>query len=119
MPTKVVMPQMGESVAEGTITKWLKKVGDRIEQDEPLFEITTDKVDADIPSPAAGILAKILARRTRPSPSTAWWPKSWQRARLPVRKGQRRQRGPGLPPHPGRSSARRARHSRWRRPCDC
>ena len=62
MPTKVVMPQMGESVAEGTITKWLKKVGDRVEQDEPLFEITTDKVDADIPSPAAGILAKILVR---------------------------------------------------------
>ena len=65
MPTKVVMPQMGESVAEGTITKWLKKVGDRVEQDEPLFEITTDKVDADIPSPAAGILAKILVRKTR------------------------------------------------------
>ena len=62
MPTNVVMPLMGESVAEGTITKWLKKVGDRVEQDEPLFEITTDKVDADIPSPAAGILAKILAR---------------------------------------------------------
>jgi len=53
---------MGESVAEGTITKWLKKVGDRVDQDEPLFEITTDKVDAEIPSPAAGILATILAR---------------------------------------------------------
>jgi len=62
MPTKVVMPQMGESIAEGTITQWLKKVGDRVEQDEPLFEITTDKVDADIPSPAAGILVKILVR---------------------------------------------------------
>jgi 2-oxoglutarate dehydrogenase E2 component (dihydrolipoamide succinyltransferase) len=60
MPTNVVMPQMGESVAEGTITKWLKKVGDRVQQDETLFEITTDKVDADIPSPAAGILATIL-----------------------------------------------------------
>jgi len=60
MPTNVVMPQMGESVAEGTITKWLKRVGDRVQQDEPLFEITTDKVDADIPSPAAGILATIL-----------------------------------------------------------
>ena len=50
----VIMPQMGESIAEGTVTKWLKNVGDRIERDEPLFEISTDKVDAEIPSPAAG-----------------------------------------------------------------
>lgn len=61
MPTNVVMPQMGESVAEGTIIKWLKKPGDHVERDEPLFEITTDKVDAEIPSPVAGILARILA----------------------------------------------------------
>lgn len=61
MPTNVVMPQMGESVAEGTILKWLKKPGDHVERDEPLFEITTDKVDAEIPSPSAGILTKILA----------------------------------------------------------
>jgi len=61
MPTNVMMPQMGESVAEGTITKWLKKPGDHIERDEPLFEITTDKVDAEIPSPVSGILSKILA----------------------------------------------------------
>jgi len=54
-----VMPQMGESIAEGTITKWLKKVGDRVERDEPLFEISTDKVDAEIPSPAAGTLTEI------------------------------------------------------------
>ncbi|MBA3256309.1 MAG: 2-oxoglutarate dehydrogenase, E2 component, dihydrolipoamide succinyltransferase, partial [Pyrinomonadaceae bacterium] len=54
MSTEVVMPQMGESIAEGTITKWLKKVGERVERDEPLFEISTDKVDAEIPSPAAG-----------------------------------------------------------------
>jgi 2-oxoglutarate dehydrogenase E2 component (dihydrolipoamide succinyltransferase) len=53
------MPQMGESIAEGTITKWLKKVGDRVERDEPLFEISTDKVDAEIPSPAAGILTDV------------------------------------------------------------
>src|SRR3954451_3375423 len=59
MPTDVVMPQMGESIAEGTITKWLKKVGDRVERDEPLFEISTDKVDAEIPSPAAGVLTEI------------------------------------------------------------
>ena len=62
MPTKVIMPQMGESVAEGTVTKWLKKVGARVERDEPLFEISTDKVDAEIPSPAAGVLAKILVK---------------------------------------------------------
>lgn len=59
MSTEVVMPQMGESIAEGTITKWLKKVGDRVERDEPLFEISTDKVDAEIPSPAAGVLTEI------------------------------------------------------------
>jgi len=60
MPTNVIMPQMGESIAEGTVTKWLKKLGERVERDEPLFEISTDKVDAEIPSPAAGILSKIL-----------------------------------------------------------
>ncbi|HEV7377519.1 MAG TPA: dihydrolipoamide acetyltransferase family protein [Pyrinomonadaceae bacterium] len=59
MSTEVVMPQMGESIAEGTITRWLKKVGEHVERDEPLFEISTDKVDAEIPSPAAGILTEI------------------------------------------------------------
>ncbi|HYO62896.1 MAG TPA: biotin/lipoyl-containing protein, partial [Pyrinomonadaceae bacterium] len=59
MSTDVVMPQMGESIAEGTITKWLKKVGESVERDEPLFEISTDKVDAEIPSPAAGTLSEI------------------------------------------------------------
>jgi pyruvate dehydrogenase E2 component (dihydrolipoamide acetyltransferase) len=59
MSTEVVMPQMGESIAEGTITRWLKKVGERVERDEPLFEISTDKVDAEIPSPAAGTLSEI------------------------------------------------------------
>ena len=54
MATDVVMPQMGESIFEGTITKWLKKPGDKVERDEPLFEISTDKVDAEIPSPSAG-----------------------------------------------------------------
>src|SRR5262245_22034499 len=62
MSTEVVMPQMGESIAEGTITKWLKKVGERVERDEPLFEISTDKVDAEIPSPAAGTLTEIRFR---------------------------------------------------------
>src|SRR4051794_41802056 len=60
MATDVVMPQMGESIAEGTITRWLKKVGERVERDEPLFEISTDKVDAEIPSPAAGTLTQVL-----------------------------------------------------------
>jgi pyruvate dehydrogenase E2 component (dihydrolipoamide acetyltransferase) len=59
MSTDVVMPQMGESITEGTITKWLKQVGDKIERDEPLLEISTDKVDAEIPSPAAGVLLEI------------------------------------------------------------
>jgi 2-oxoglutarate dehydrogenase E2 component (dihydrolipoamide succinyltransferase) len=60
MPTNVIMPQMGESIAEGTLTKWLKKPGDAVKRDEPLFEISTDKVDAEIPSPGAGILLEIL-----------------------------------------------------------
>ena len=58
--TDVVMPQMGESIVEGTLTKWLKKPGERIERDEPLFEISTDKVDTEIPSPAAGTLSEVL-----------------------------------------------------------
>src|SRR4051812_47315572 len=61
MPTQVVMPQMGESIAEGTIVRWIKKVGESVDRDEPLFEISTDKVDAEIPSPAAGVLAEIRA----------------------------------------------------------
>ncbi|HEY6274452.1 MAG TPA: 2-oxoglutarate dehydrogenase, E2 component, dihydrolipoamide succinyltransferase [Terriglobales bacterium] len=59
MPTDVIMPQMGESIFEGTITKWLKKPGDKVQRDEPLFEISTDKVDAEIPAPAAGVLREI------------------------------------------------------------
>ena len=59
MPTDVVMPQMGESIFEGTITKWLKKPGDKVQRDEPLFEISTDKVDAEIPAPASGVLNEI------------------------------------------------------------
>ncbi len=61
MPTDVVMPQMGESIFEGTITKWLKKTGDVVQKDEPLFEISTDKVDAEIPSPVTGVLVAIKA----------------------------------------------------------
>jgi pyruvate dehydrogenase E2 component (dihydrolipoamide acetyltransferase) len=62
MPTDVVMPQMGESIAEGTIVRWIKKVGDTVERDEPLFEISTDKVDAEIPSPIAGVVTEIRAK---------------------------------------------------------
>ena len=59
MPTDIVMPQMGESIFEGTITKWLKKPGETVQRDEPLFEISTDKVDAEIPAPATGVLSEI------------------------------------------------------------
>jgi 2-oxoglutarate dehydrogenase E2 component (dihydrolipoamide succinyltransferase) len=62
MSTAVVMPQMGESIAEGTIVRWIKKVGETVDRDEPLFEISTDKVDAEIPSPAAGVLTEIRAQ---------------------------------------------------------
>ena len=62
MPTNVVMPQMGESIAEGTVVRWIKKVGEQVDRDEPLFEISTDKVDAEIPSPAAGVLLDIQVK---------------------------------------------------------
>jgi 2-oxoglutarate dehydrogenase E2 component (dihydrolipoamide succinyltransferase) len=62
MSTPVLMPQMGESIAEGTVVRWIKKVGDQVDRDEPLFEISTDKVDAEIPSPAAGVLAEIRVK---------------------------------------------------------
>src|SRR5216684_7739863 len=62
MPIDVVMPQMGESIAEGTVVKWLKKPGEKVERDEPLLEISTDKVDAEIPSPVSGTLTEILAQ---------------------------------------------------------
>src|SRR5687767_614048 len=56
------MPQMGESIAEGTLSKWLKKVGDEVKRDEPIFEISTDKVDAEIPSPSAGVITEIIVK---------------------------------------------------------
>src|SRR5277367_746996 len=55
-----MMPQLGETVTEGTITRWMKSVGDAVERDEPLFEVSTDKVDSEVPSPAAGVLSEIL-----------------------------------------------------------
>uniref|UniRef100_UPI0026F43269 biotin/lipoyl-containing protein n=1 Tax=Kineosporia sp. R_H_3 TaxID=1961848 RepID=UPI0026F43269 len=60
MSDSVQMPALGESVTEGTVTRWLKSVGDRVEQDEPLLEVSTDKVDTEIPSPVAGVLEQIL-----------------------------------------------------------
>src|SRR3712207_7044978 len=60
MPTSVTMPALGESVTEGTVTRWLKQEGDQVEVDEPLLEVSTDKVDTEIPSPAAGVLSKII-----------------------------------------------------------
>src|SRR3989442_15325647 len=62
MATNVVMPKMGESISEGTILRWLKKEGDKVEKDEPIVEISTDKVDTEVPSPFAGTLSKILAQ---------------------------------------------------------
>src|SRR5580765_8929764 len=62
MSTPVLMPQMGESIAEGTIVRWIKKVGEKVGRDEPRFEICTDKVDAEIPSPAEGVLAEIKVK---------------------------------------------------------
>jgi 2-oxoglutarate dehydrogenase E2 component (dihydrolipoamide succinyltransferase) len=71
MATNVVMPQMGESIAEGTIVRWIKKVGDRVDRDEPLFEISTDKVDAEIPSPDAGVLTEIKVKEGETVPVNA------------------------------------------------
>src|SRR4051794_41982473 len=71
MPTNVVMPQMGESIAEGTIVRWIKKIGDAVDRDEPLFEISTDKVDAEIPSPGAGVLTEIKVKEGETVPVNA------------------------------------------------
>src|SRR6185437_8825737 len=110
--TDVVMPQMGESIVEGTLTRWLKKTGEKVERDEPLFEISTDKVDTEIPSPAAGTLSEILVQEgatvgintivgriddgagapaaappkqeSAPAPTQAPPPPAWEPARTPV-----------------------------------
>src|ERR1051325_5184165 len=62
MPVSVTMPRLGESVTEGTVTRWLKQEGDRVEADEPLLEVSTDKVDTEIPAPASGVLSRIVVR---------------------------------------------------------
>src|SRR5262245_38624300 len=68
MRVDVIMPQMGESIAEGTLTKWLKKPGEKVARDEPIFEISTDKVDAEIPSPSAGVLAEVKVQEGQTVP---------------------------------------------------
>ena len=73
MAADVVMPQMGESIAEGTIVRWIKKVGDSVDRDEPLFEISTDKVDAEIPRRSLAWSRRFGPRKARPCPSTASW----------------------------------------------
>ena len=129
--TDVVMPQMGESIAEGTIVRWIKKVGDTVDRDEPLFEISTDKVDAEIPSPAAGVVSEIrvkegetvavnsvvavigaAARPTPRQPRRRGAEPPVQAARRPSRR--RRRRRPTARPR-GRRSAAAAALSRSRR----
>src|SRR5438093_650756 len=84
MATNVVMPQMGESIAEGTIVRWIKKVGETVERDEPLFEISTDKVDAEIPSPVAGVVAEIRAQEGETVPVNSVVAVIGQASRQPV-----------------------------------
>ena len=106
MPTEVIMPQMGESIFEGTITKWLKNIGDTVASDEPLFEISTDKVDAEIPSPVAGVLAEIRVPEgatVEVNTVVAVIGEAGQLPPLPVRKA-RRSRQPPPPPRPKESA---------------
>ena len=100
----VVMPQMGESIVEGTLTKWLKKAGEHVERDEPLFEISTDKVDTEIPSPTAGTLARSWSRKARPSRSTPW-SAAFRMERAAPAAPRQRLPAPLQPPAPGRSAA--------------
>ena len=121
MPTNVVMPQMGESIAEGTIVRWIKKVGDDVDRDEPLFEISTDKVDAEIPSPAAGRLAEIRVKEGETVPVNSVVAVIGAAgevvAEAPARPPQRRPRRPARQPAPaaGAGGASRRRRRRGRR----
>ena len=87
MPTPVVMPQMGESIAEGTIVRWIKHVGDTIERDEPLFEISTDKVDAEIPAPTAGVLTEIKVKEGETVPVNSVVATIGQPGEIPAARG--------------------------------
>src|SRR5215212_2371493 len=104
----VIMPQMGESIAEGTLSKWLKKVGDEVKRDEPIFEISTDKVDAEIPAPTAGVLAEVLVTEGQTVPVQTLV------ARIETEKGAAvapaaaapagHSAAPGVPAHPAASA---------------
>ena len=101
MAKQVVMPQMGESVAEGTIVRWLKKVGDAVERDEPLFEISTDKVDAEIPSPSAGVLSEVKVKEGETVPINTVVAVIDETASKPVgRRGRSPQKRLRRSPHP-------------------
>ncbi len=131
MAVDIVMPQMGESIFEGTITKWLKKPGDKVERDEPLFEISTDKVDAEIPSPSAGVLKEIKVGEGKTVPiqtvvgvidaasdGAAPPATALPRLRLPLRHPHRKLRNPqGLPlRHLPRSLRLRRRRRKRQKP---
>ena len=117
------MPQMGESITEGTITKWLKKVGDTVQRDEPIFEISTDKVDAEIPSPVAGMLTEIKvpegATVTHQHRRRRHWRRCWKAAAAPAAAApaactcRSRHPQPHLPPlqHPQPQQASASRSS--------
>src|SRR3954467_9971500 len=96
------MPQMGESIAEGTLSKWLKKIGDEVRRDEPIFEISTDKVDAEIPAPNAGVLAEILVQEGQTVPVGTVV------ARLETEKGAAIAAPAAQPPAPAAASAKPA-----------
>ena len=111
--TDVVMPQMGESIVEGTLTKWLKKPGDRVERDEPLFEISTDKVDTEIPSPAAGTLGEVLVQEgTTVGINTVVARIGDEAVERPQRRKPRPCRSSAAPPKPQARRAAPARHRR-------
>src|SRR5690348_18487565 len=93
------MPQMGESIAEGTLSKWLKKVGDEVKRDEPIFEISTDKVDAEIPASSSGVLAEILVTEGQTVPVQTVV------ARLETEKGAAIGSGGGAAPTAGQPAA--------------
>ena len=106
--TDVVMPQMGESIVEGTLTKWLKKPGDQVERDEPLFEISTDKVDTEIPSPAAGTLSEILVEEGKTvgiNTVVARIDESRQAAAAPAKPAAAPEAEPGAAPRPPQAEA--------------
>src|SRR5213080_804229 len=106
----VLMPQMGESIAEGTLSKWLKKLGDEVKRDEPLFEISTDKVDAEIPAPTAGVLAEIKVQegQTVPVQTLVAVIETTRPLRRPRPRRPRSQQPSGHPLLPGAPRSRRS-----------